>query len=95
MRLRLQRCSIAYRRHLEQLQLASMLPAQRGDCDCGCDLPDFGNCSPADSLDCCNCDWFSRKRRKKQHAVHLPGKNQRQTPRHMQAPERASGTSAS
>ncbi|MBE9608013.1 membrane protein insertion efficiency factor YidD [Chitinilyticum piscinae] len=74
LRQRLLRCGIAYRRYRHSMPLASALASQRGDCDCACDFPDPGHCSindTAELLDCCDCNWPSRKRRN-EASTYLP-----------------------
>lgn len=47
-------CGLAHR---SQIPAARPLPAQRGDCDPGCDAPCDLNYAPSDCCDVGGCDW--------------------------------------
>ncbi|OYU25284.1 MAG: hypothetical protein CFE41_22090 [Burkholderiales bacterium PBB2] len=87
LRLRLAACGDLHRRcQAEMAEVAGVagsgrrpLAAQRGDCDCGCDLGDLGGCNSCDASDgsrifsrlidgcsCCDCgcDGWGRDRKK-------------------------------
>src|SRR5687767_12805933 len=83
LRRRLYLCGVAYRRF--NMPLARPLAPQRGDCDC--DLPCDLSCEWGGSdtgcgriLDCGNCDWPDRKRKRdkaKEKRVYLPRRRKR------------------
>jgi len=58
---RLKRCGQVHREAAGTYARLRPLRAQRGDCDCACDLPSCDglpcDCDVCDVLDCCDCDW--------------------------------------